>query len=275
MIKDIKDIRAKQFENLQETFSLYDLGWRDASVIKPDFFKDRPKKSNSQRGQIRFVEDNVINAMPQGSLVLVFASAKNPGGGVQSGARAQEEDISLHTSWFYHVRKLKGVKGFYLEKNASALNTDDMLYVKNAHVLTDIYHNELGVPVPVSFLGAAAPNLNGLKNQGRSVKEVYDVMEKRVERVLRLAERYGHTHLVLGAWGCGVFGLESERVAQIFKEKIREDWFSGDITFSMMDKKTLDVFKSIITEPPHSPPLCVSTHKFISNFTFSPVRLKT
>ena len=39
----------------------------------------------------------------------------------------------------------------------------------------------------------------------------------RVDRVLDLAAARGDTHLVLGAWGCGAFHNDPERVADHFR----------------------------------------------------------
>jgi uncharacterized protein (TIGR02452 family) len=70
------------------------------------------------------------------SVVLVFCSAKNPGGGVTQGSIAQEESIVIHSSWFFQV---KDVSGFYLKSKSNAINTDNLLYIDKGYLFTNEY----------------------------------------------------------------------------------------------------------------------------------------
>jgi uncharacterized protein (TIGR02452 family) len=42
-------------------------------------------------------------------------------------------------------------------------------------------------------------------------------METRVAKVLAIAAIHGHEALVLGAWGCGVFGNDGGEIAELFR----------------------------------------------------------
>lgn len=53
-------------------------------------------------------------------------------------------------------------------------------------------------------------------------------------------------HLILGAFGCGVFGGNPKTVAKLFNEKIKAGFFTGLITFAIMDAKIIDIFKKEI-----------------------------
>ncbi len=54
-----------------------------------------------------------------------------------------------------------------------------------------------------------------MKKNG-SQSEVDSTMFRRTELVLAAAAHHGVTHLVLGAWGCGVFGNDPSDVARYF-----------------------------------------------------------
>lgn len=56
-------------------------------------------------------------------------------------------------------------------------------------------------------------------------------------RVLTVAAREGHASVVLGAWGCGAFGGDTESVAGIFKEALAGP-FRGvfeEVVFAVLD----------------------------------------
>ena len=53
-----------------------------------------------------------------------------------------------------------------------------------------------------------------------------DLLEKRIHRVLAIARAYGHTALVLGAWGCGAFRNDPVRTARDFRRAL-EGPFDG------------------------------------------------
>ena len=61
---------------------------------------------------------------------------------------------------------------------------------------------------------------------GKSVRvrsrrgEVREMMRRRVGKVLAIAAHHGHEALVLGAWGCGVFGNDTQEVAELFREAL-------------------------------------------------------
>jgi uncharacterized protein (TIGR02452 family) len=52
---------------------------------------------------------------------------------------------------------------------------------------------------------------------------------------LRIAVAHDYQHLVLGAWGCGVFGNDPKEVSRYFKEVIQDkfDGFFENISFAI------------------------------------------
>ncbi|WP_052744718.1 TIGR02452 family protein [Micromonospora sp. HK10] len=56
-------------------------------------------------------------------------------------------------------------------------------------------------------------------------------------RVLAVAAAHGHRRLVLGAWGCGVFGNDPATVAEAFDLALADaaGWFDL-VTFAVLDR---------------------------------------
>lgn len=183
-------------------------------------------------------------------LVVVFGSAHKPGGGVRNGARAQEEDLSLTTSWYFHV---KDCDGFYKKEHPNLLYSDEALYVKDALLLRDQYRNDIE-PRPIGMIGAAAPNLSGMRTSNKMVAEkvIYQTLERRIDGILALAHNNKYETLVFGAWGCGVFGLDPLKVANVFKTSLEKNIFGGNIAFAIMDPNMCQVFESVLIPAPVS-----------------------
>lgn len=178
-------------------------------------------------------------------LVVVFGSAHKPGGGVRNGARAQEEDLSLTTSWYFHV---KDCDDFYKKQHPNLLYSDDALYVKNALLLRDQYRNDIE-PRAISMIGAAAPNLSGMRSSNHMVAEkvIYETLERRIDGILALAHNNKYETLVFGAWGCGVFGLEPIKVANVFKTCLGKNIYGGNVAFAIMDPSMCQVFENVFS----------------------------
>jgi uncharacterized protein (TIGR02452 family) len=72
-------------------------------------------------------------------------------------------------------------------------------------------------PYDCAFLTSPAPNAGVvLQREPSRGDEVARVMISRVGRALAICAAEGHRHLVLGAWGCGVFANDPGVVARAF-----------------------------------------------------------
>jgi uncharacterized protein (TIGR02452 family) len=167
---------------------------------------------------------------------LVFASAKNPGGGFRNGARAQEEDIA-RASALYACQTAAGEFYAFHRQQRDLRYSDQVIYSPAVPVFRDDDGTLLHRPHPVSFLTAAAPNLGAItSNQPGAAGSVPRVLRTRAARVLDVASAHGHRRLVLGAWGCGVFRNDPAVVATAFADALRDDRRFEQVVFAVYDR---------------------------------------
>lgn len=145
--------------------------------------------------------------------VLNFASSKNPGGGFMGGAMAQEEAL-CQASNLYSI--LERHMPFY-EYNRKNLNkgqyTDGIIFTENCLFFRNKYKN--CEPKLVDVITCAAPNRKAARRNGVSEAEIECTMSRRIEQILKVAIANGVKTLALGAFGCGVFGNDPDKVASI------------------------------------------------------------
>ncbi|WP_344172897.1 TIGR02452 family protein [Pilimelia columellifera] len=166
---------------------------------------------------------------------LVFASAKNPGGGFRDGAEAQEESV-VRSSALYPC--LNAAAGFYRfhERQRDLRYSDHVIYSPRVPVFRDDHGTLLPQPYPASFLTAAAPNISALRrSQPWDVADVPRTLRRRAAHLLRLAAAHRHRSLVLGAWGCGVFGNDPAEVAAAFDQALQAAPWFDEVVFAVHD----------------------------------------
>lgn len=166
---------------------------------------------------------------------LVFASAKNPGGGFLGGAKAQEESIARSSALYPSLLAAPEFYAFHRTQR-DLLYSDRVIYSPQVPVFRDDKGNLLDQPYATSFLTAAAPNLGAIvRNQPESAADVPAVLARRARRVLQVAARHGHRRLVLGAWGCGVFRNDPAVVARVFRDALAEVAAFDRVVFAVRD----------------------------------------
>eukprot|EP00053_Salpingoeca_punica_P004686 m.50382 g.50382 ORF g.50382 m.50382 type:complete len:302 (-) comp12899_c0_seq1:119-1024(-) len=153
--------------------------------------------------------------------VLNFASARNAGGGFLRGAQAQEESLA-RSSALYITQETKG--GVYYSVNRrpsnSLLYTDHMIYSMGVPVFRDSTSNALlETPWHVNVITSPAPNRGAVaQNKPADLPLVEPTMRRRMQQVLAAAVARKQKAIILGAWGCGVFGNAPQTVARLFAE---------------------------------------------------------
>ena len=140
--------------------------------------------------------------------VLNFASFKNPGGGFLRGEVAQEEYLCQNSTLYNVLSQFTS----YYEKNR--LNTNDALYWNRAIYSPGIV--VLPSEVKVDVLSCAAPNIKA--SRMIDSKKVQAVIS-RIKFVLDILEKEACDTVILGAFGCGVFGNDPRFVAKTFRSQ--------------------------------------------------------
>ena len=141
---------------------------------------------------------------------LNMASYKRPGGGVENGARAQEECLFRCSNLFDVVSK-----DFY------PLRDHECLYTQRAIFFKDKDYIQIA-PVQCDVITLAAINLND-KAKYDPVQNLYNyenLTREKIRLMLSVPQSWGAQYLILGAWGCGVFKNDPEKIAQYFKDAI-------------------------------------------------------
>jgi uncharacterized protein (TIGR02452 family) len=173
--------------------------------------------------------------------VLNFASARHPGGGFERGAQAQEEALA-RSSALYASLTGPAASAFYRHERegATSLYTDRVIVSPDCPVFRDAEGRLLSNAIPATFLTCAAPNASALRlNTPELLPRVPEVFERRAAGVLAVAAEMDCDALVLGAWGCGVFGNDPALVASVFARHLGASGrFAG--RFERVDFAVLD-----------------------------------
>ncbi len=168
-----------------------------------------------------------------------FASASNPGGGVERGASAQEESLCRISGLFFSLNTRDMWNGFYgpHRDTHDPIHNDDIIYTPSVTVFkTDTTDPKLMSEkdwYEVDVITCAAPNLrpqpgnkynSGDGSTGIRItdKELLALHEKRLRRILEVSVSEGVESIILGAFGCGAFRNDPEIVARAAKNVIAD-----------------------------------------------------
>lgn len=183
-----------------------------------------PEKSTDQYGTRDIPEETVVDTdtvsaiieerkkNPQDIIcVLNFASYTHPGGGYLTGAMAQEEAL-CHKSTLFPVLKKCGP---YYAWNCTHKNGG--MYKNRALLSKNIIFEDGDTQVFADVLSCAAPNKSASQAPETEAarKHQREILESRIRFVFAIAAESHPDVLILGAWGCGVFGQAPEEVASI------------------------------------------------------------
>lgn len=264
----IKELRCLEFQN---TIEIVNQGWYITEtgkiVITPDdvqmrkntkfySYKERiySSKFYSDPTIIQVIEKDCLDvatgmiAEGYNPAVLNMASRRNPGGGVTTGAGAQEESLFRRTNLFRSLYQFAPYASQYgLEKSdrqypmnrdyGGIYTPDTTLFRESENEGYRLMEN----PVQISFISVAGLNRPYLINGDKAVIPhlVYTIKNK-IRTILTIGIEHKHDSLVLGALGCGAFGNPPGHIAYLFHEVLNEPEFKNRfrrIVFAIIDDK--------------------------------------
>lgn len=169
--------------------------------------------------------------------VLNFASAIHVGGGVKTGAGAQEECLCRCSTLYFAISDPETKRKFhdthYKDIKIGKINSiynDDCIYSPGITV----FKSDTALPklMPenewynVDVITCAAPNLNSrYDNIIISDKNLKELHKRRARRILDIAVSEGEDVIILGAFGCGAFKNPPAVVAEAYREVIQDYLF--------------------------------------------------
>ena len=207
----IADMNLRYFRETQDSVAT-------ARLYKPGQASQMPvADARFEATAVEVVDSDTVSAVLAAPCLgvvaaLDFASYRNPGGGYAGGSLAQEEAMCSESN-LYNV--LDQLRGRYYEPNKATIN--DNLYTDKSLYVNDVVFERGSVVRRADVIVCAAPNMGAALGNGRSVGECQEAMEERVRAVMSIAADNGVDHLVLGAFGCGVFKNDPGHVAGLFK----------------------------------------------------------
>lgn len=151
-------------------------------------------------------------------ITLNFANAMFAGGGYILGGDAQEESLCRASMLYYTIRTQKK---YYKTNRLHILPdyTNTMIYSRNVPIIRDDSGELLDNQLECDFITCPAVNRTFAKFIFTD-KKINDKMTVRINRIISLAVSKKPDIIILGAFGCGVFGNKSETVFRIFENAI-------------------------------------------------------
>lgn len=209
------------------------------------------KMKQLENMQVYIYPENSVEAIFNHSegktAVLNFASYKEPGGRFIEGSRAQEESLCAD-SFLYNVLKREDD---YYRWNKQHLKYS--LYLNRALYTPDIKFFKKGKEVKCDVITCAAPNITPSRKYGWGITEEENtkVLDSRINFVLDIAEDNKVDTLILGAFGCGVFGQDATEVARIFTKYLKTHKVFKKVIFAIPCNIHVDnynKFKKVLEE---------------------------
>lgn len=198
-------------------------------ILESDNLPDQKKDLYGEKAKVVISKKRSFEAAAgyksQKVMVHNFASATGPGGGVTRGATAQEECLCRCSGLYFCLNTQAMWDGFYKpHRNANdPINNGDIIYTPGITVFKSDTANPQLMPesdwYDVDIVTCAAPKLRQVKIKDKELQEIH---EKRLRRILEVSLANGRDTVILGAFGCGAFQNNPEAVAAANRNVIKD-----------------------------------------------------
>lgn len=215
-------------------------------VYLPTSFKEIENDERSKEPLVIFNNCDTVTAVfkhrqnHRKLAILNFASFLLPGGGYIEGSMAQEEAICTDSNLYNILSKMSE---FY-EENKN--HTNNSFYDNRGLYTPGVVFERLsqGIRTQADVITCAAPNKNRLMNwEGFKEEDNIKVLSDRIKFIKNIAESNDVDTLILGAYGCGVFGQNPEEVAELFDEIFKTTTIRKIVYAVPGNDKNAEVFK--------------------------------
>lgn len=187
---------------------------------------------------------------------LNFASAKNPGGGFLRGSQAQEECLARATGIYHAIGSASARELYSINRadNRQCLYSDALAYSPGVPVFRDDNDRLLPAEEVCRSAFVTCPAVNAKIAVPRtSTETVQRTMFDRICKIVSEMEKRKHDAIVLGSFGCGVFGNRIQDVAYCFAHALAGRKFRR-VRFSVISERDAQVFRqTLLDEQPRQP----------------------
>ena len=202
--------------------------------------------------------------------VLNMASLYHPGGGVLTGAGAQEEELCRRSTLAISLYQFSLPGGRYgdLADKVRVKRRDERYPMDNTYggiyspditffrATKDEGYALLDNPFSAAVISVASLNYNpkhghNSLDNGNIPETDKPILKEKIRTILRIGALKGHDSLVLGALGCGAFCTPPAQMARLFHQVLDEKEFCGrfgKIVFAIIDSPSSNNFKPFLKE---------------------------
>lgn len=182
-------------------------------------------------------------------VVLNMASATSPGGAVERGAGAQEENLFRRSNFYTSLYQFSEEATKYglrihpesrypIPAQSGGIYSPDVLFFRSSeHTGYALLQNPHTLSI-VTVAAIAYPDVKTEQGKRWLVPEAVTLTKHKIRNILRISAQHQHDCVILSAFGCGAYGNPPHHMAQLFKEVITENDFAGRfkaIIFAIID----------------------------------------
>jgi uncharacterized protein (TIGR02452 family) len=215
----------------------------DLNCFKSTFSKKDFIIKGLKSGNIEVVNEDCIKVADRLSkfgktCILNMASYKKPGGGVKTGAMAQEEELARRSNLMWGLPQ-----DFY------PLSMDEYIYTKGVTFFKD---NEYGV---IPEFNSDVITISAININNHDKPDGYeDIMASKITTMLSIPNQNGCRNIVLSAFGCGVFKNDPTFLSNLFLKYLKDGYSSlyDTVSFAILNDRNsvgsnFEIFKDILT----------------------------
>ena len=219
---------------------------KSKKYTKVPVIQDKPYYSNSKVYNFKMdIIDAAIFYKKQGynPLLLNMADWNIPGGSVEFGSIAQEEECFRRSNYFNH-----------LTKDHYPMGKLDVVYSKDVEFYrlgANYQYKILDEPIKLDMIASPSLRHPQLSEDYKKFGNESDIllMTDKIRMLLSVGVENKHDIIVLSSWGCGVYGCPPIHMAKLFRNVIEKEFsnlFEG-IVFAIHDEKTYDIYNDVFS----------------------------